>query len=116
MRNSRKPRQAVPILSLVSELELEVMYSCMVRQGREVKEEIGSLQANLRYGEARIKGCPCSSRATACTIRWCTRDTTGNTSTTWVTSSYTLLIDNVCTLHNILYSLSGDDINLYFKE
>ena len=56
MRNFRKPSQAVPVPRLVSELELEVMSSCLVRQGREVKEEIGSLQANLRHSEARIKG------------------------------------------------------------
>ena len=46
--------QAIP--RLVSELELEVMSSCLVRQGREVEEVIGSHQANLRYSEARIKG------------------------------------------------------------
>ena len=40
----------------MSELELDVMSSCLVRQGREVKEGIGSLQANLRKSEARIKG------------------------------------------------------------
>ena len=56
MRNSRKPSQAVPIPRLVLELELEVMSSCLVRQGREVEEEIGSLQANLQYSEPRIKG------------------------------------------------------------
>ena len=56
MRNLRKPSQAVHIPRLVSELELEVMSSCLVRQGREVEEGIGSLQANLRYSEARIKG------------------------------------------------------------
>ena len=32
------------------------MSSCLVRQGREVEEVIGSLQANLHYSEARIKG------------------------------------------------------------
>ena len=53
VRNFRKPSQAVPVPRLVSELELEVMSSCLVRLGREV---IGSLQANLRYSEARIKG------------------------------------------------------------
>ena len=36
--------------------EIDVMSSCLVRQGREVKEGIGSLQANLQYSEARIKG------------------------------------------------------------
>ena len=41
---------------LVSDLELEVMSSCLVRQIREVEEGIRSLQANLRYSEARIKG------------------------------------------------------------
>ena len=56
MRNFRKPSQAVQVPRLVSELELEVMSSCLVRQGREVKEGIRSLQANLRYCEARIKG------------------------------------------------------------
>jgi hypothetical protein len=56
LRNSRKPSQAVPIPRLVSELELEVMSSCLVRQGREVKEGIRRLQANLHYSEARIKG------------------------------------------------------------
>ena len=56
MRNFRKPSQAVPVPRLMSELELEVMSSCLVRLGREVEEGIGSLQANLRYSEARIKG------------------------------------------------------------
>ena len=55
MRNFRKPSQAVPVPRLVSELELEVMSSCLVRQGREIDEVIGSLQANLRC-EGRIKG------------------------------------------------------------
>ena len=49
------PWLAVPVPRLVSELELEVMSSCLVRQGREVEEGIGSLKANLRYSEARIK-------------------------------------------------------------
>ena len=83
-----------------------------MRQGREVNEGISSLQACIivRQGSsACTKRCPCSSRAIACTPRWCTRDTTGSTITTWwVTSSYTFLIDNVCTLHNILYLLTGD--------
>ena len=56
MNNSRKRSQAVPIPRLVSELELEVMSFCLVRQSWEVEEGIGSLQANLRYSEARIKG------------------------------------------------------------
>ena len=56
MRNFRKPSQAVPVPRLVSELELAVMSSCLVRQGREVKEGIRSLQANLCHSEARIKG------------------------------------------------------------
>ena len=56
MRNFRKPSQAVSLPRLVSELQLEVMSSCLVRLGREVEEGIGSLQANLRYSEARIKG------------------------------------------------------------
>ena len=50
------PWLAVPVPRLVSGLELEVMSSCLVRQGREVKEGITSLQANLRDSEARIKG------------------------------------------------------------
>ena len=50
MRNLRKLSQAVPVPRLMSELELDVMSSCLVRQG------IGSLQANLQYSEARIKG------------------------------------------------------------
>ena len=56
MRNFRKPSQAVPVPTLVSELNLEVMSSCLVRQGGEVEEVIGSLQANLCNSEARIKG------------------------------------------------------------
>ena len=52
----RKPSQAVQVPILVLELELEVMSSCLVRQGKEVEEGIGSLQANLRCSEARIKG------------------------------------------------------------
>ena len=56
MRNFRKPSQAVPVPRLMSELELEVMSSCLVRLGREVEEGIGSFQANLCYSEARIKG------------------------------------------------------------
>ena len=54
MRNFRNPSQAVPVPRLVSELELEVMSSCLVGQGRKVEEVIG--QANLRHSEARIKG------------------------------------------------------------
>ena len=50
------PWLAVPVPRLVSGLELEVMSSCLVRQGREVKEGITSLQANLRDSEARMKG------------------------------------------------------------
>ena len=46
----------MPVPRLVSELELEVMSSCLARQGREVKEGIGSLQANLCYSDARIMG------------------------------------------------------------
>ena len=42
------------MLRLVSDLELEVLYSCLVRWGREVNEEIASLQANLPDSEARI--------------------------------------------------------------
>ena len=56
MRNFRKPSQAVPVPRLMSELELEVMSSCLVRQGREVEEGIVSLQADLHESEARIKG------------------------------------------------------------
>ena len=56
MRNFKKTIQAVPIPWLVSELELEVMSSCLVRQGWEVEEGIGRLQANLRYSAARING------------------------------------------------------------
>ena len=56
MRDFRKPSQAVPVTKLMSELEIDVMSSCLVTQGREVKEGIGSLQANLQYREARIKG------------------------------------------------------------
>ena len=54
MKTFRKPSQTVP--RLVPELELEVMSSCLLRQGMEVEERIGSLQAILRYSEARIKG------------------------------------------------------------
>ena len=50
------PWVAVPIPRLVSKLKLEVMSSCLVRQGREVKAGIASLQANLPDSEARIKG------------------------------------------------------------
>ena len=46
----------MPVPRLVSKLKLEVMSSCLVRQGREVEEGIASLQANLRDSEARIKG------------------------------------------------------------
>ena len=55
MRKFRKASQAVPVPRLVSELELEVISSCLVRQGREVKEGIRSLQANLHHSEGRIK-------------------------------------------------------------
>ena len=54
MKNFGKPSQAVPVPRLVSELELGMMSSCLVRQGREVKDGIRSLQANLQ--PARIKG------------------------------------------------------------
>ena len=50
------PWLAVPVPRPVSGLEHEVMSSCLVRQGREVKEGITSLKANLRDSEARIKG------------------------------------------------------------
>ena len=50
------PWLAVPVPRLVSGLELEVMSSCLVRQGREVKAGISSLQANLPDSEARING------------------------------------------------------------
>ena len=56
MRNIRNPSLTVPDQKLVSELELEVMSSCLVRQGREIKEGIRSLQANMRDSESRIKG------------------------------------------------------------
>ena len=56
MRNFRKPSLPVPDPKLVSERELEVMSSCLVRQGWEVKEGIRSLQANMRDSESRIKG------------------------------------------------------------
>ena len=56
MRIFRKPSQDVAVARLVLELELEVMSSCLVRQGRKVEEGIGSLEANLCYSEARIKG------------------------------------------------------------
>ena len=46
----------MPVPRLVSKLKLEVMSSCLVRQGREVKAGIASLQANLPDSEARIKG------------------------------------------------------------
>ena len=44
----------MPVPRLVSKLILEVMSSCLVRQGREVKAGIASLQAKLP--ESRIKG------------------------------------------------------------
>ena len=50
------PWLAVPVPRPVSGLELEVMSSCLVRQGREVEEGIVSLQANLHHSETRIKG------------------------------------------------------------
>ena len=56
MINFRNTSQAVPIPNLVLELELEVMFSCLVRQGQVVKEGIGSLQVNMCDSESRIKG------------------------------------------------------------
>ena len=56
MKNLRNPSQAVPVPKLVSEQEIEVTFSCLVRQGRMVKEGIGSLKANLCDSELRIKG------------------------------------------------------------
>ena len=41
---------------IVELMELMVMFSCLVRQGRVVKEGIGSLQANLCDSELRVKG------------------------------------------------------------
>ena len=41
---------------LVLELQLKVLSFCPLRWGREMEEEIGSLQANLHGIEARIKG------------------------------------------------------------
>ena len=49
------PWVAVLVPRLVSKLNLEVMSSCLVRQGREVEAGIASLQANLPDSEARIK-------------------------------------------------------------
>ena len=46
----------MPVPRLVSKLKLEVMSSCLVRQGREVEAGIVSFQANLRDSEARMKG------------------------------------------------------------
>ena len=51
-----RPWVAVPWPRLVSELKLEVMSSCLVRQGREAEEGIARVQANLPDSEARIKG------------------------------------------------------------
>ena len=45
-----------PVLRLVLELELKVLSFCLLRWGREMEEETASLQANLRYIEARTKG------------------------------------------------------------
>ena len=100
----------MPVRRLVSDLELEVMSSCLVRQGREVEEGIGSLQANLRYSEARIKGM--YKEVFMQQQGYCLHTKMvhkGNTSTTQVTSSFTVIIDNFCTLHSILFLLSGDD-------
>ena len=45
----------MPLPRLVSELKLDVMSSCLVRQGREVDYVIASLLSNLPDSEARIK-------------------------------------------------------------
>ena len=50
------PWLALPVPRLVLELELMVLSSCLVRLGREMEEEISSLQANLCDIEGRIKG------------------------------------------------------------
>ena len=49
------PWLAGTMLRLVSKLELEVLSSCLLRWSGEVKEEIASLQVNLRDSVARIK-------------------------------------------------------------
>ena len=49
------PWLAGTVLRLVLKLELQVLSSCLARWGREVEEEIASLQVNLRDSEARIK-------------------------------------------------------------
>ena len=50
------------VLRLVLELELKVLSFCLLRWGREMEEEIASLQANLPDIEARIKGVPAAAR------------------------------------------------------
>ena len=50
------PWLAGPLLRLVLKLELKVLSFCLLRWGREMEEEIASLQANLPDIEARIKG------------------------------------------------------------
>ena len=53
---------ARPVLWLVLELEIKVLSFCLLRWGRDMEEEIASLQANLPDIEARIKGVPAAAR------------------------------------------------------
>ena len=93
-----KTKQGIIFFLTLSKLPLwgsskhEVMSSCLVRQGREVEEGIGSLQANLRYSEARIKGM--YKEVFMQQQGYCLHTKMvhkGNTSTTQVISSFTVI-------------------------
>ena len=103
----------MPVPRLVSKLKLEVMSSCLVRQGREVEAGIASLQANLPDSEARIKQghikeCVHAAAGLLPAHHDGARGTLSGIPALQVTSSYTLLSENGCNLHDVLYSLSAE--------
>ena len=89
------------------------MSSCLVRQGRKVKEGIGSLQANLHYTEARIKG---TYKEVSMQLQgYCLHTMLVHKGHNWEYQHIKCDIQLYFThwrcfsLHNILHSLSGDD-------
>ena len=96
----------MPVLRLISKLKLEVMSSCLVRQGREVEAGIASLQANLPDSEARIKGIykkASMQQQGYCLHTMMVHKGAPDIPALQVTSSYTLLSENGCNLHDVSY-------------
>ena len=95
---------------------------CSLLQIRQFRLSIFLTVLATRLGPSPQSSTPCKQTFPCCTAHlvwlvlgaWeislcCTRDTTGNTSSTRVTSSFTVLKDIFCTLHGVLYLLSGND-------